>query len=126
MPSLAEVLRKACKANGLGTTGSSAVMIKRLVSTSKPKTSSNKKMIKKKKNVTCKGGVCKPKATSPIKISKKGRRLSASYYFHEVCDGKISRCKPQVIQEPSGRCRLKQIKIVNGANGKHPRWVLVD
>ena len=48
------------------------------------------------------------------------------YYFHEVCDGKISRCKPQIIQEPSGRKRLKEIKIVNGANGKHPRWVLVD
>ena len=81
----------------------------------------------------CSGGVCKkvpavnkPKTMAPIKITGNATRMSASYYFHEICNGKISQCRPQVIQEPSGRHRLKEIKIVNGATGKHPRWVLVD
>ena len=134
MSSFPEILRIACDANGLGTSGTSAVLLKRLVAAGKsaPASKSKATNAKKKKAVTkststlCKGGICKPKTMAPIKITGNGTRMSASYYFHEVCDGKISRCKPQIIQEPSGRKRLKEIKIVNGATGKHPRWVLVD
>ena len=109
-------------------------MLKRLVaagqnasaSKSKATNAKKKKVVTKSTSTLCKGGICKPKTMAPIKMTGSGTRMSASYYFHEVCDGKISRCKPQIIQEPSGRKRLKEIKIVNGATGKHPRWVLVD
>lgn len=145
MSSLAKALRIACHANNLGTSGSSAVLLKRLAQAGKaPRDKSKSKGANAKKKNTnssntsssstwlCNGGVCKkvavkkPKTMAPIKMTGKGTRMSASYYFHELCKGKISLCKPQVIQEPSGRHRLKEIKIVNGATGKHPRWVLVD
>lgn len=77
-----------------------------------------------KKKRACKGGVCKPVKTSPVKANGKGVRLSASYYFHGVCCSKLKNCLPQVIQEPSGRHRLKEVKTVDGAHGKHPCWVL--
>ena len=54
------------------------------------------------------GGVVKPKKTSPFK----GERLGASYYFHEVCGGKIGRCTPHIIPEKDGRRKLKEIKLV--------------
>ena len=79
-----------------------------------------------KKKMVCKNGVCKPMKTSPVKVTNKSARLSASYYYHEMCGGKLKNCKPQIIQEPSGRRRLKEIKIVDGAHGKHPRWVLCE
>ena len=138
MPSLAEVLRVACRANKLGTSGSSSVLLKRLAQAGKsPKAKT--KAVSKSKHIntststwTCSGGVCKkvaikkPKTTAPIKITGNATRMSASYYFHEICKGKISLCRPQIVQEPSGRHRLKEIKIVNGATGKHPRWVLCE
>ena len=95
-------------------------------SKSKATNAKKKKAVTKATSTLCKGGVCKPKTTAPIKMKSNGTRMSASYYFHEVCDSKISRCKPQIIQESSGRKRLKEIKIVNGATGKHPRWVLCE
>ena len=76
--------------------------------------------------MVCKNGVCKPMKTSPVKVTNKSARLSASYYYHEMCGGKLKNCKPQIIQEPSGRRRLKEIKIVDGAHGKHPRWVICE
>ena len=131
---LSEILRIACACNGVSASGSSAVLFKRLDAMEKKakskKLSSSEAKSKKfcnKSKTSCKGGVCKkPKTTAPIKMTKKGTRMSASFYFHEVCDGKISRCVPQMIQEPSGRYRLKEIRIVDGAHGRHPRWVLVD
>ena len=54
-----------------------------------------------------------------------GCRLSAAYYFYDVCDGKISRCTPQPIVQPDGRVKVKQIRLVDGPGGKRcPRWVL--
>ena len=140
MPSTAEILRKACAANGLGTSGSSAMLFARLINSSKStdktkpqkKAAPKKKATKgaKKKNVAkAKKTIVKPqKGTVPFKAVKNGHgsRLSASYYFHNVCDGKITRCEPQRIKQPDGRVRLKEIRIVDGAHGKHPRWVLVQ
>ena len=131
MSTLAEKLRIACEANGLGVSGSSSVLLARLVKGGKtekkrPKGKKTATSSPKKKKMVCKNGVCKPMKTSPVKSTNNAIRLSASYYFHEVCGGKLKNCKPQIIQEPSGRRRLKEIKIVDGAYGKHPRWVLCD
>ena len=136
MPSQAEILRKACEANGLGTSGSAATLLARLVSSSKksksaaPKSKSAKphdptKKKKSKSDVkTAKRGISKG---TPIKSVKGGgKRMSASYYFHEMCDGKISRCTPQKILQPNGQMRLKEVRIVDGAHGRHPRWVNVS
>ena len=129
MSTLAEKLRIACKANGLGVSGSSSVLLARLVKggDKKTRTKDKKKTTSTpKKKMVCKNGVCKPMKTSPVKVTNKSARLSASYYYHEMCGGKLKNCKPQIIQEPSGRRRLKEIKIVDGAHGKHPRWVLCE
>ena len=134
MSTLAEKLRIACEANGLGVSGSSSVLLARLVKGGKTekkrpkgkKTATSTSSPKKKKKMVCKNGVCKPMKTSPVKVTNKSARLSASYYYHEMCGGKLKNCKPQIIQEPSGRRRLKEIKIVDGAHGKHPRWVLCE
>ena len=129
MSTLAEKLRIACEANGLGVSGSSSVLLARLVKggDKKTRTKDKKKTTSTpKKKMVCENGVCKPMKTSPVKATNKGFRLSASYYFHEVCGGKLKNCKAQIIQEPSGRRRLKEIKIVDGAHGKHPRWVLCE
>jgi hypothetical protein len=122
-PSLVNVLRTACEFYGLGTSGSAKVLSDRL-----KKAGSAKKTAKGSRLVT-KQAKPKPKPTSrsPLKGTKSGGvRLSAAYYFYDVCDGKISQCKPHMILQPDGRSRLKQIKLVNGVNGKCPRWVNVD
>ena len=140
MPSTAEILRNACAANGLGTSGSSSVLLARLVNASK-KPTETKSM---KPMTSCKGGICKPKGKVGRPLGSKnkpkpaaakykpfkgtasgGVRLSAAYYFHEVCGGKISRCEPQIIKQPDGRNKLKEIRIVQGAHGAYPKWVLV-
>ena len=129
MSTLAEKLRIACEANGLGVSGSSSVLLARLVKggkTEKKRPKGKTTTSSPKKKMVCKNGVCKPMKTSPVKVTNKGVRLSASYYYHEMCGGKLKNCKPQIIQEPSGRRRLKEIKIVDGAHGKHPRWVLCE
>ena len=131
MSTLAEKLRIACEANGLGVSGSSSVLLARLVKggnneKKRPKGKKTTTSSPKKKKMVCKNGVCKPMKTSPVKVTNKSARLSASYYYHEMCGGKLKNCKPQIIQEPSGRRRLKEIKIVDGAHGKHPRWVLCE
>lgn len=113
---LAETLRLKCAKMGLGTSGTASVLFERLKMHEKKKSSMGKPPSSK----TAKG-VVKPKKTSAFK----GERLSASFYFHEVCGGKISRCTPQIIPEKDGRRKLKEIKLVNGKFGKHPKWVLV-
>ena len=143
---LAEILRKSCAANKLCTTGSSAVLLARLVKSNKKtpakspapkktiaKKTSNKPIKKgaaKKKPTNkpaakkCTGGKCKPHAAFKPTASG-GCRLSAAYYFYDVCDGKISRCTPQPIVQPDGCVKLKQIRLVDGPGGKRcPRWVL--
>ena len=156
MPSLAEVLRIACHANGLGTSGSSAVLMQRMCNLVKksaaenPKKPADLRVPKTKTGKHCSGGKCKkpprqgkklatqvkkpvkhvttPTKRVPVKKSKGGGvRLSAAYYFYDVCGGKLSRCRAHMIEEPSGRHRLKEIRLVKGENGKkHPRWVLCE
>jgi hypothetical protein len=113
---LVDTLRLKCAKMGLGVTGSSTVLFERLKHHEKKKCSKRPCAPKKAKSK-----VVKPKKTSPFK----GDRLSASYYFHEVCGGKLSRCSPMIIPQKDGRRKLKEIKLVNGKNGKHPQWVLV-
>ena len=115
---LVDTLRIKCANMGIGTSGTAAVLFDRIKMHEKKKSKINHR-----KSTPCKttGCVVKPKKTSAFK----GDRLSASYYFHEICGGKISRCSPQIIPEKDGRRKLKEIKLVNGKNGKHPKWVLV-
>ena len=115
---LVETLRLKCAKMGIGTSGTASVLFDRIKMHEKKKSS---KRARQSQPSTKKVGVVKPKKTSPFK----GDRLSASFYFHEVCGGKISRCSPQIIPEKDGRRKLKEIKLVNGKNGKHPKWVLV-
>lgn len=125
---MASVLRNACQANGLGTSGSAVMLLNRLISASKKAKTPAASQPKKKKQATPKKkspvGITKPRKTVPLKsVRGQGVRLSASHYFHEMCDGKISRCKPQVILQPDGKKRLKEIKIVQRGNLKYPQWV---
>lgn len=114
---LVETLRMKCVKMGIGTSGTAAVLFDRIKMHEKKSSKRPRKSLSTKKT----GGVVKPKKTSAFK----GDRLSASYYFHEVCGGKISRCSPQIIPEKDGRRKVKEIKLVNGKSGKHPKWVLV-
>ena len=69
------------------------------------------------------------KPRTQFKATAKGSalRLSAAYYFYDVCDGRISCCMPQPIMQPDGRVKLKQIRMVTGPTGKKcPRWVLAQ
>ena len=111
---LVDTLRLKCAQMGLGTSG----LFTRIKMHEKKKSS---KSSRQKSTLRGAGKVVKPKKTSAFK----GKRLSASFYFHEVCGGKISRCTPQIILDQDGRRKLKQIKIVDGKTGKHPIWVLV-
>ena len=122
-PSLTNVLKIACEFYGLGTSGSAKVLFNRL------EKAGAAKLTLKQGRPACKQvkSKPKPKSRSPLKGTKSGGvRLSAAYYFYDVCDGKITRCKPHMILQPDGRSRLKEIKLVNGVNGKCPRWVNVD
>ena len=136
MPSQKEILIKACAANGLATSGTVTMLLQRLVkgspakkanpNTNKSTANKAKRIAKEKaKSVAKKGAVVKPTKTTPYKTAGGKTRLSASYYFHELCQGKISRCTPQLIEQSDGRLRLKEIKIVSGKTGAHPMWVLV-
>ena len=88
------------------------------------KGAAKKKPTKKPAAKKCTGGKCKPHAAFKPTASG-GCRLSAAYYFYDVCDGKISRCTPQPIVQPDGCVKLKQIRLVDGPGGKRcPRWVL--
>ena len=115
---LADTLRSKCAAKGLGISGSAQVLFERLQRYEKK---GKAKPGPKPKNKPISKNVVKPKKL----MAFKGERLSAAYYFHEVCGGKISRCTPMVIAEKDGRSKLKEIKLVNGKSGVHPKWVLV-
>ena len=124
--SIASVLRLACQASGLGITGSSATLLKRLVSSGRKKSVQNKPASKKNASTKKLKPVTMPRKMVPLKgVKGGGSRLSASYYFHNMCDGKISRCKPQVILQPDGRRRLKMIRIVTRGDLTYPQWVNV-
>jgi hypothetical protein len=68
MTTLAEKLRIACEANGLGVSGSSAALLTRLVKGGDKDKKRSKDKKKKKpttstKKMVCKNGVCKPMKT---------------------------------------------------------------
>lgn len=138
MVSMADIMRKACKANKLGTSGSSKVLLSRLISAGtkrKAKPSSKPKSSPIKKNGQLKKAASKhlqrqkisgAAKRMPHKATKSGGlRLSAADYFYNDCGGVLKRCRPQCILQSDGRMKLKEIKIVNGAHGPHPSWVLV-
>lgn len=60
MPSTTEILRNACAANGLGTSGSSSVLLARLANASKKKPTNTKTMkpATQIKKATCNGSRC--------------------------------------------------------------------
>jgi hypothetical protein len=96
------------------------------------KREANKKAQGKCLSGKCVGGKCGGKTATvsqlnklkPIKAVKNGGvRLSASWYYNFACDGKLSRCEPQMIRQPSGQYKLKKIRIVEGQSGPEPRWV---
>lgn len=134
---MADILRKACKANKLGTSGSSKVMLSRLINAGIKKKS---KAAAPKSSPTKRNGQLKKSAAKhlqrqkvagaakrmPFKATKcGGLRLSAADYFYNQCGGVLKRCRPQGILQSDGQMKLKEIKIVNGAHGPHPSWVLV-
>ena len=116
---LVDMLRHKCAKQGIGTSGTASVLFERL-KTHEKKAAKRAGAANKTVNTTS-ADVVKPNKTVPFK----GNRLSASYYFHTVCGGKIGRCSPQIIPEKDGRRKLKEIRVVNGKTGKHPIWVLV-
>ena len=124
MTTIASVLRLSCHANGLGTSGSSTTLLKRLVGAAKKSKSNTPKNKKRTPTKKFKPTITKPRSTVPFKnVKGGGMRLSASHYFHEMCGGKISRCKPQIILQSDGRRRLKEIRIVSRADRIYPQWV---
>ena len=86
MSSTAEILRKACKANGLGTSGSSTVLLARMFNASAKKAAkttvskATKVRAPKKKNkgVSAKN-VYKPKTQALIKTVKNGKGACLLY-----------------------------------------------
>ena len=134
---MADIMRKACKANKLGTSGSSKVLLSRLLNAGIKKKS---KAVALKASPMKKNGQIKKSAAKhlarqkvagaakrvPFKATKGGGlRLSAADYFYNQCGGVLKRCRPQCILQPDGRMKLKEVKIVNGAHGPHPAWRLV-
>lgn len=108
--SVVSALRFVCQANGLNSSGSRTVLLKRLVAVKK--TVSEPQSSKKS-----------PKSTPLKGVRNGGFRLSARHYFYDVCEGKISRCEPQCILQPDGSVRLKKIRMVTRGNVRYARWV---
>ena len=117
--SLVDQLRTKCARKGLGVSGNAQTLLERLMRHEKK----SKQGPKKKAPAKAKSSyVPKPKKM----VAFKKNRLSAAFYFHEVCGGKITKCSPQLITQADGRQKLKEIKLVTGTNGiRHPQWVLV-
>lgn len=126
MPTIHEILRKACKANGVLSNGSPEQMLARL-------SGINKKKKKIQTHKKCTAGKCTQKvAVSPYKNVKNsegvktGVRLKASTYFYNECDGKIKSCQPQWILQANGEHKMKKIKMCKDAwGGMCPKWVSV-
>ena len=49
----------------------------------------------------------KKKKLTPFKPTGKGVRLSAAYYFYDLCKGKMNKCQPQPIRQPDGRTKQR-------------------
>lgn len=133
---MADIMRKACKANKLGTSGSSKVLLSRLLNAGikkkckaaapKPSPMKNGHLKKSAAKHLQRQKVAGAAKRMPFKATKGGGlRLSAADYFYNQCGGVIKRCRPQCILQPDGRMKLKEVKIVNGAHGPHPAWRLV-
>ena len=135
--STAQILRLACQANKLGVSGSSGVLLQRLLvaatkkdakAKNKQKTSKPKKAAKPAvaKPAVAKGA--KPKKCAPLFKSIKGggERLSASAYYKQIAGGKLGNCEPQYIRQADGSMVLKKIKLCNDAWGSGQcvaKWV---
>ena len=135
--STAQILRLACQANKLGVSGSSGVLLQRLLGAAtkkdakaknKQKTSKPKKAAKPAvaKPAVAKGA--KPKKCAPLFKSIKGggERLSASAYYKQIAGGKLGNCEPQYIRQADGSMVLKKIKLCNDAWGSGQcvaKWV---
>jgi hypothetical protein len=134
--SMAELLRIACKANKLGDSGSSTVLLKRLLSagakggaiakkSAAPKKQGKKPAKNKNVNVKKKPGP-KKKSVAPLfkGVKNGGERLSAGAYFKQVAGGKLYNCEPQLIRQPDGSMVLKKIKMCDDAwGGRCAKWV---
>ena len=136
---MAELLRIACKANKLGDSGSSTVLLKRLLAAgakgggiAKKSAALNKQGKKpgkkpaKKKNVNANKPGPQKKAVAPLfkGVKNGGERLSAAAYFKQVANGKLYNCEPQWIRQPDGSMVLKKIKMCNDAwGGRCAKWV---
>ena len=133
---MAQLLRIACKANKLGDSGSSSVLLKRLLAAGAKgggiakKSAAAKKPAKKpakNKNVNAKkkpGPKKKPVAPLFKGVKNGGERLSAAAYFKQVAGGKLYNCEPQWIRQPSGSMVLKKIKMCDDAwGGRCAKWV---
>ena len=125
--SVCQTLRIACMANDLPTYGSAAQLLARLVDAGKrskaPATGKKIPAAHKKKSANV-GKIIKPKHMQPTKKVKNGHgeRLSAASYFHDDCDGKISRCTPKMVLQPDGTRKLCEIVMIDGPHGRYPRW----
>ena len=130
---MAQLLRVACKANKLGDSGSSAVLLARLINAGKNgknDTAKAKPKAKPKPKAKAKPNVQKKiqKKKQPPALFKSvkngGERLSAAGYYKNIAGGKLYNCKPQWIPQPNGTSVLKKIKICKDAwGGKCPKWV---
>ncbi len=101
----------------------------------KKKARAEKRAAKQKAKPKCANGKCgkcvgrtantsQMAKLTPLKLVKNGGvRLSASWYFNTACGGKLKKCEPQMVLQPSGTYVLKKIRIVNGQSGPEPRWV---
>ena len=126
MSSINEVLRKALKANGMKVYGSKNDMLLRLLQSPKDRRGPGRPpKIAKAKSIP--KPVNKAKKTTMLKgVKNGGVRLSAAYYFKEVCGGKLYNTEPQWILQPDGSSKLKKIKLCDDAwGGRCAKWVNV-
>ena len=91
MTSVKKFLQNACAVNGLGTSGSSTVLLHRFVKAC-DKTSKTS-----------------AKTTKAPDMFKHGR-LSAKQYFEQIARKKLKKCTPQLILQRDGSYVLKKIK----------------
>lgn len=130
---MAELLRVACKANKLGDSGSSTVLLKRLLAAGEKKGAIAKKPTAKKsaaadkpaaKNVKKAASITKKAAPLFKKTKSGGERLSAAAYFKQVAGGKLYNCEPQWVRDLNGMLVLKKIKMCDDAwGGRCAKWV---
>jgi negative regulator of replication initiation len=130
---MAQLLRVACKANKLGESGSSTVLLKRLLAAGEKKDAMAKKSTAKKsaaadkstsKNVKKTASTTKKAVPLFKKTKSGGKRLSAAAYFKQVAGGKLYNCAPQWVCDANGKRVLKKIKMCDDAwGGRCVKWV---